>query len=105
MSLTDGYQSSGRFSAGAAAAERAQREFSEQLERQARLFDAMLSTMPDFTYIFDLEGRFRYANKPLLDLWGLKLKDAVGKNFIDLQYPEKLATKLHHQIQQVISTR
>ncbi|MEO8605045.1 MAG: PAS domain-containing protein [bacterium] len=77
----------------------------EAAERQARVFDTTLSAITDFAYIFDLDGRFIYVNKALLDLWGLRLEDAIGKNFFDLQYPEALASRLQQQIQQVIDTR
>lgn len=69
------------------------------------MFDTVLSSILDFAYIFDLEGRFIYANQGLIDLWGLRLEDAVGKNFFDLQYPDDLAAKLQRQIQQVIETK
>ncbi len=72
---------------------------------QSRLFDRVLSSISDFAYTFDLEGRFTFANRPLLDLWGLRLEEAVGRNFFDLQYPDDLAAKLQRQIQQVIDTR
>jgi PAS domain S-box-containing protein len=76
-----------------------------RLEQQSRLFHTTLSTIPDFAYIFDLDGRFVYANQALLDLWSLKLEEAVGKNFYDLQYPDELAERLQRQIQQVIATK
>jgi PAS domain S-box-containing protein len=76
-----------------------------QIERQARVFDTTLSSITDFAYIFDREGRFVYANQALLDLWGLTLDEAMGKNFFDLQYPEELASRLQQQIQQVFDTR
>ena len=79
-------------------------ELASQLERQSRVFNTTLSSITDFAYIFDRDGRFLYANQPLLDLWGLKLEEAVGKNFFDLQYPEDLALRLQQQIQQVIDT-
>jgi len=72
--------------------------------QQAITFDTTLSTITDFAYIFDREGRFRYVNKALLDLWGLKLEQALGKNFFDLKYPDDLAERLQRQIQQVIDT-
>ncbi len=80
-------------------------ELARQLERQSNVFNTTLSSITDFAYIFDREGRFIYANQPLLDLWGLKLDEAVGKNFFDLQYPDDLASQLQQQIQQVIATR
>jgi PAS domain S-box-containing protein len=81
------------------------RELTNQIERQARIFKTTLSSITDFAYIFDRDGRFIYANQPLLDLWGRTLDEAVGKNFFDLQYPDDLATRLQQQIQQVIDTR
>ncbi|CAN5722181.1 hypothetical protein BH18ACI4_BH18ACI4_12500 [soil metagenome] len=80
-------------------------ELTRQLERQARVFNTTLSAITDFAYIFDREGRFLYANQALLDLWALKLHEAVGKNFFDLQYPDDLASRLQQQIQQVFDTR
>jgi PAS domain S-box-containing protein len=80
-------------------------ELTRQLERQSNVFHTTLSSITDFAYIFDRNGRFIYANQPLLDLWGMKLEEAVGKNFFDLQYPDDLASRLQQQIQQVIDTR
>ena len=80
-------------------------ELHRRLEQQARIFDTTLTSITDFAYIFDRKGRFIYANQALLDLWGLKLEDAVGKDFFDLKYPDDLATRLQRQIQQVFDTR
>lgn len=70
-----------------------------------QLDETVLSSIADFIYIFDHDGRFLYANKSLLHLWGLELIDVVGKTFSDLQYPEALAAKLQQQIQQVFETK
>ena len=86
-------------------AEEALREIAERYERQSRVFDTTLSAITDFAYIFDRDGRFLYANKALLNLWGLTLDAAVGKNFFDLKYPDDLAAKLQRQIQQVFRSR
>ncbi len=75
-------------------------QVSRQQER-AKVFDTVLSAITDFAYTFDHEGRFLYVNKALLDLWGLKLEQAVGKNFFDLKYPDDLAARLQRQIHQV----
>ena len=80
-------------------------ELTRQLELQARIFNTTLSSITDFAYIFDRDGRFVYANQALLDLWGLTLDEAVGKNFFDLQYPDVLAARLQRQIQQVLDTQ
>ena len=74
------------------------------LEQHVRVLETTLSHIPDFAYVFDREGRFVYVNKALLDLWGLSLEEAAGKNFFDLKYPDELAAKLQRQIQQVFDT-
>ena len=79
-------------------------EHGQSLEQQWRIFDSTLSSLIDFVYTFDRDGRCLYANKPLLDLWGLTLENALGKNFFDLQYPAELAERLQRQIQQVFAT-
>jgi PAS domain S-box-containing protein len=79
-------------------------ELNRQIDEQTRFFDAILSSISDFAYTFDKEGRFRFVNQALLDLWGLKLEDAVGKNFFDLNYPDDLAARLQRQIRQVFET-
>jgi PAS domain S-box-containing protein len=76
-----------------------------EVDRQRRLYDSILLNMTDFVYTFDLQGRFTFANKALLNLWQLKLQDILGKNFFELHYPEDLAARLQRQIQQVIETR
>jgi PAS domain S-box-containing protein len=81
------------------------RKAEEEYRRQWHLFDTALSNTPDFTYIFDLEGRFSYVNRPLLELWRRPLHDAVGKNFFELEYPPELAERLQRQIREVIETR
>ncbi|OON65275.1 hypothetical protein B0919_24430 [Hymenobacter sp. CRA2] len=72
--------------------------------QQLQAYDAVLAGLQEFVYVFDLDGRFRYVNQPLLDLWGLSLDQAVGKNFFDLNHPEPLASRLQAQISQVIDT-
>ncbi|MEO6992980.1 MAG: ATP-binding protein [Lacunisphaera sp.] len=70
-----------------------------------KVFDTVLSAINDFAYTFDLSGRFLYVNKALLDLWGLSLEQAVGKDFFDLKYPDDLAARLQRQIQEVIANK
>jgi PAS domain S-box-containing protein len=78
---------------------------SAEIERQARIFDTTLSAITDFAYILDRNARFVYVNKALLDLWGLQLEQAVGKDFFDLKYPDELAAKLAAQVRQVFDTK
>jgi len=69
-----------------------------RLEQQAHLFDITLASITDFAYTFDRSGRFAFVNQALLDLWGLTLEDAVGKDFFDLKYPTDLAERLQRHI-------
>lgn len=55
--------------------------------QQAYQFEAILSALEDFVYVFDRDGRFTYVNRPLLDLWGKTLPEVIGKGFEDLDYP------------------
>jgi diguanylate cyclase (GGDEF)-like protein/PAS domain S-box-containing protein len=74
------------------------------LEQQWRSFDTALSSIFDHAYTFDRERRFRYVNQPLMNLWGLTLQDALGKNLFELPYPHELAKRIDGQIQQVFAT-
>ncbi len=76
-----------------------------ELRQQWRMFDTALSNTPDFNYVFDLEGRFRYVNRARLLMFQKSYEEVVGKNFWDLNYPRELAERLHRQIQEVIDTK
>ena len=77
----------------------------EAIRQQWQTFDAALSHIPDFVYVFDLAGRFTYANQALLSLWGKTLDDAVGKDFYELEYADELAAQLQRQVQEVIQSK
>ncbi|HEY1216235.1 MAG TPA: ATP-binding protein, partial [Bryobacteraceae bacterium] len=85
--------------------EEERRRSTEEIERQWRLFDTVLSHTPDFTYIFDLQGRLAYANRLLLERWKKPFSEAAGKNLLELGYPPELAARLQGQFQQVIDRR
>ncbi|MCA1634744.1 MAG: PAS domain S-box protein [Acidobacteria bacterium] len=86
-------------------AEDSLKQLADEVERQLHKFDAVVSSVQDFIYMFDLQGRFTYINNPLLDLWQKTFEQAVGKNFYDLDYPPDLAERLQSQIQEVITSR
>ena len=77
----------------------------ESLRRQARLFERIAATTPDFIYAFDLDGRFLYANQRLLEVWGHSFEDAVGKSLYELGYPQWHADMHMRELRQVIETR
>ncbi len=85
-------------------AERDHESLSARIEQQSLIYDTVLSSLTDFAYVFDRQGKFLFANRALLELWGLTLEQAVGKDFYDLKYPADLAAKLHRQVEQVFTT-
>jgi PAS domain S-box-containing protein len=87
------------------ASEQKAEELHFRLLQQSRILDITLSSISDFAYIFDRNGRFIFVNQALLDLWGLRLDQAVGKNFFDLRYPDELAARLQRQIKSVFDTK
>jgi PAS domain S-box-containing protein len=78
------------------------RQMTSRLDRQTRIFDTTLSSISDFAYLFDRDGRFLYSNRALTDLLGITSEAIVGKNFFDLNYPDDLAARLQKQIRQVV---
>jgi PAS domain S-box-containing protein len=79
-------------------------ELRERIEQQARLFDAALSSIHDYVYIFDAKGRFVYANRLLLNLWGLGAEQALGRTMAQLGYSEDVQARLLEDIQAVLAT-
>jgi PAS domain S-box-containing protein len=75
------------------------------LERRAQVLDITLSSIADFAYTFDREGRFIYANKALAKLLGKTPDQMVGKDFHDLGYPAELTDRLQRQIEHVVQTK
>lgn len=74
-------------------------------ERQQRLYEAVASTTPDLVYVFDLQHRFTYANKALLNMWGRTWADAIGKNCLELGYEPSHAARHDREIDEVVATR
>ncbi len=77
----------------------------KSLQRQLRLYQAVLSNTPDLVYIFDLQGRFKYANQALLNMWGRSWDDAIGKNCLELGYEPWHAAMHDREIAEVIKTK
>lgn len=67
----------------------------QRQEQKWHVLDMMLSSFADFAYAFDHDGRFLYANQPLLSLWGLRLEDVIGKNFLAINGSPHPATQVN----------
>ena len=88
--------------------ERSQRELAAMAaasERERRLYETVLSNTPDLVYVFDLEHRFTYANAVLLQMWGRTREEALGKNCLELGYPDWHAAMHGREIEQVKATK
>ena len=87
---------------------RAQRELAAMAAasvRERRLYETVLSNTPDLVYVFDLEHRFTYANAVLLQMWGRTREEALGKNCLELGYPDWHAAMHGREIEQVKATK
>jgi PAS domain S-box-containing protein len=81
------------------------RQAAERYEQQVRIFDGITSTTPDFMYLFDLQGRFLYANNRLLKVWGMELPGVIGKTCRQLGYEQWHHDMHMREIAQVIQTK
>ncbi len=86
-------------------AENEREAIATRLRRLTAIHETVLSGINDFAYVFDLEGRFLYANRPLLELYGRPLDDVVGKTFSQLGYPAWHAEMHLREIAQVVATK
>lgn len=77
--------------------------YSFEKEQQTRVFDTILSSSPDLSFTFELDGKFAYANKALTELLALSTDEILGKNHLDLKLPN--ASELQREIQQVITSK
>ena len=88
--------------------EQAQRELATlavESERERRLYETVLSNTPDLVYVFDLDHRFTYANAVLLQMWGRTREEALGRNCLELGYPDWHAEMHSREIEQVKATK
>jgi PAS domain S-box-containing protein len=81
------------------------RKTSSVLESRTRELNAILTSVKDYLYIFDSQGRFVFANEMLLNLWGLSKEQAFGKTMHDLNYPESVENTLTLACEHVFRTK
>lgn len=86
-------------------AERDRHDVTEQLGRLSRVHDTILSTTQDFATVVDREGRFLYANRWLLQVWGKTLDQIVGKTRLDLGYKQEHHDKHMQEIAQILENK
>ena len=74
-------------------------------ERQWRMYETVLSNIPDFVYVFSLDHRVLYANEALIEMWGRGHDGAIGKTFLEIGYEPWHAEMHSREIDQVRTTR
>ncbi len=76
--------------------------YSFEKEQQTRIFDTILSSLPDMTFTLSLNGRLAYVNKAMTTFFAKSVDDLLGKNFLDLGLLN--GPDLQRQVTQVIQT-
>jgi PAS domain S-box-containing protein len=79
------------------------KESQAESELRRRLYEAVTDSTLDLIYVFDLNYRFTYANKALLEMWGTT--DYVGKSLVELGYEPWHAEMHEREIDRVIATK
>jgi PAS domain S-box-containing protein len=74
-------------------------------ETQRRVYETALSHTADFNYLFDTDGRIRFANQSLLALSGKPLAEVVGRRLDEIGIPTSLRERLEACIQTVVTHR
>lgn len=69
--------------------------YSTLRDRQARLFDALLSTSPDLNLIVDADGAILYANRAAAERFGKRAGDMSDANLYQLCAPFAPEMELH----------
>jgi PAS domain S-box-containing protein len=86
-------------------AEEELKEAHNKLEQQQRLYETITSATPDLIYVFDLNYKFTYVNKALLDMWGKTWDTAVGKGLRENGYEEWHAQMHEREIDHIRLTK
>ncbi|MFD0750542.1 PAS domain-containing protein [Mucilaginibacter calamicampi] len=81
------------------------REAREQADRQKRIYETITSETPDLMYVWDLDYKFTYVNKALLNMWGKTWDTAVGYGFRDHGYEEWHATMHERETDKIVATK
>lgn len=77
---------------------------SSQIHGQARMLDQILSSSPDYFFLFDGKGKFIYANSTAAGILGLDHAEMEGKYWWDLNLPEAQMKALDMQREAVLAS-
>jgi PAS domain S-box-containing protein len=71
-------------------------------EKQRRIYETALDSIPDFVYVFDVGHRVLYANDALLKTWGVD--DARGRSLSELRHSPAQAAFHEAEMDRVVAT-
>lgn len=77
----------------------------ENAEKQKRLYDSITNNTPDLVYVFNLQYKFTYANKALLNMWGKSAENAIGLGLRENGYEEWHALMHEREIDEIIRSK
>jgi len=78
---------------------------SQEKERQQRLFEAVLSSSSDQSYIYDLDKRLIYANQAAAEQLEIPKDQMAGRRFDELGISPEASQTLSEDLDQVIRAR
>ncbi|MBE9228179.1 PAS domain S-box protein [Phormidium sp. LEGE 05292] len=82
-----------------------QRKQAEQIEKEWRMLDRILSASPAKICLIDETGKYLYASPAAAKIFGLAATEIVGKTGYDLGFPPQIVEKFDTQRQTVASTK
>ncbi|XWK87126.1 MAG: PAS domain-containing sensor histidine kinase [Phormidium sp.] len=82
-----------------------QRKQAEQIEKEWRMLDRILSASPAKICLIDESGKYLYASPAAAKIFGLAATEIVGKTGYDLGFPPQTVEKFDTQRQTVASTK
>ncbi|MFB2937040.1 PAS domain S-box protein [Aerosakkonemataceae cyanobacterium BLCC-F154] len=82
-----------------------QRKQAEEMEKEWRMLDRILSASPAKICLIDDAGKYLYASPSAAQMLGLAPSEILGKTAQELKFPPKIIEKFDNQRQTVTSTK
>ncbi len=85
-------------------AELERKNLADDFGRLSRIHETILSTTDDFASVVDRNGRYLYANRSLLEVWGKTLPEILGKTRLELGFERSHHDMHMREIAQIIES-
>ncbi|MEP6833159.1 MAG: PAS domain-containing protein [Gemmatimonas sp.] len=77
---------------------------SAESDRERRMYQTVLSNSGDLHYVVDVDGRFMFANAPLLQLYQRTMEEMEGHTFQEMGRSDEVTHLFDEQVLQVVTT-